>query len=109
MVKTIDKLREEMERIGGTVEDTGYDIHLDAPSGYVWRANNLTSYTIHYANNSQSWLAKAVKIEKAGLRMGLEKVSDAKQIERIRFDLGDDSWGSPDAANQRLSFLSNLP
>lgn len=88
------QLEKIIKSIGGSVDDDGYGIHLDAPDGYVWLANGQTAFTIHYSTNRQSWFGKAISEEWNSIKDGVEKVTDQKQIEQIRYDLGDDSWGS---------------
>ncbi len=97
-MKLIESIRRRLASIGGTLDDGEYTLNLDAPSGYVWRANGEPNYPIHYATNSQSWLAKALREEADALNMGLEKVTDAKRLEEIQWNLGDDDWiAAPDA------------
>lgn len=103
-MKLIESLRIKLAAIGATLDAGDYSLHCDAPSGYVWRANGLPSYHIHYATNSQSWLAKALREEKDSLDMGLELVTDPKDIEEHRWNLGDDNWGAPAGSPKTISF-----
>lgn len=97
-MKLIDNLRKELESVGAKLDDksgAGYDLYCDAPSGYVWSANGCTTISIHYATNSQSWLAKELREDAyPQLKLGLEKVTDQTEIERYRWDLDDDTWGA---------------
>jgi len=103
-VKAIEKLRAQLETVGATLEDTQYDLHCDAPSGYLWRGNGCRSICIHYANNSQQWLSDAIKGRMTELKMGLEKVTDPAEIESHRWETGDDSWGAPADAPMTIDF-----
>lgn len=106
MSKIIDTLRAKIESLGGKLDDTDYTLNLDAPSGYVWRANGEPNLAIHYATNRESRLAKAVTAEQSSLAMGLEKVTDAEQLADIRWSLDDDNWGAPAGAPDRLEWPS---
>jgi hypothetical protein len=50
----------------------------------------------------QTWYSQAIAdARKHELSMGLEKVTDPKEIESHRWDTDDDNWGaSPDAPNK---------
>jgi len=106
MSKTVDKLRAKLLPLGVTIEDTDYSLHFDAPSGYIWCANGLPSYHVHYATNSESWLRQALQSEMEALRMGLEKVTDPGELERARWDLDDDAWGAPADAPATIEWPS---
>lgn len=105
-MKTIEQLRKRLEAIGATLDDSSsYTLNCDAPSGYVWRANGCRAVAIHYASNSQSWLVEAVKDAiKHDLAMGLEKVTDENEIASHKWDSGDDSWGAPLEAPDRIEW-----
>lgn len=106
-MKAIDKLRSELESIGATLDDTGYDLHCDAPKGYVWRSNGMVGLSIHYATNHQQWLIAAIKSEMPGLRMGL-RLADAeerKQIEWNNFEEGDETkWTAPEGSPEIIAW-----
>lgn len=93
-MNAIQKLEMIMKKIGGRLEDTGYNLHLDAPNGYIWKSNGLPTFTLQYANNSQTWLSKILQVELKNLKMGLQKVTDPEQIKQIQYDLDDDTWGA---------------
>lgn len=95
--KTIERLKDILNKIGATLDESTMDycLTIDAPKGYVWKANGETSYPIHYATTRQAWLIQALKMEMPNLKMGLEKVTDPKEIERIRWDKDEDNWGAP--------------
>lgn len=104
-MKLVNQLQAKLATVGATAENDGYTLHCDAPSGYVWRANGGTCIAIPYANNSQSWLASALREDGyKRLSMGLVKVVDQERLKSIRFELGDDSWGAPDGAPDRIDF-----
>jgi len=103
-MKTIERLRAQIESIGGTLDGTPYALHFDAPRGYVWRANGTPSLTIHYATNHQSWLSEAVRLELPNLKMGLEKVTDPDMLAEIQHNNDDDSWGAPADAPERIEW-----
>lgn len=103
-MKAIDQLKATAEKIGVTLDVTDYDIHCDAPSGYVWRANDLPSLHIHYASNSETWLMVALRESKSDLLMGLEKVTDAERLAEHRWNLDDDAWGAAPDAPETISW-----
>ena len=104
-MKMINDLRKQLESIGATLDpNTDYTLNCDAPSGYVWRANRTPTLAIHYATNHQTWLAQAIREETPNLKMGLEKVTDEKELAEHRWNLGDDSWGAPADAPDRIEW-----
>ncbi len=103
-MKLIEKLNGQLSAVGATLDQTPYTLHLDAPSGYVWKANDLPSYAIQYANNSQSWLAAALRSEMPALKLGLRKVTDAAELAEFRHSLDDDAWGAPETAPDFIQF-----
>jgi hypothetical protein len=105
-MKLINDLRQKLESIGATLDEQAEQfVVCDSPSGYVWRANGGTSLTIQYKNNGgQSWLAQALRDEMPNLKMGLEKVTDEKELAEHRWNLGDDSWGAPADAPNRIEW-----
>jgi len=110
VMKLITRLREQLERIGATLDERAEQfVVCDSPSGYVWRANGNTSLTIQYKNNGgQSWLAQALRDEMPNLKMGLDKVTDEKELAERRWDLGDDSWGATADAAEHIEWPVNL-
>jgi hypothetical protein len=106
-MKLINNLRKQLATIGASLDDTSNEhaLNCDAPSGYVWRANGCTCITIHFATNRQSWLAQAIREDGLPqLKMGLVKVTDPEEIEAMRHDLDDDSWGAPMEAPARIEW-----
>lgn len=92
----IDDLRAKLAAVNATLDAGDYTLNCDAPSGYIWVANSGHTIAIHYATNSQSWLAKAIREDGLPrLKMGLMKVIDPDTIEAMRHDLDDDTWGAP--------------
>ena len=106
MSKIIDDLRTKITAIGGTLDAGDYSLHLDAPAGYVWRANGMPSLSIHYATNSESWLTQAVRAERDNLHMGLQRETDEARLAEIRWDLGEDDWDAAPDAPARLEWPS---
>ena len=105
MSKTLTRLRAQLALIGATLDDDGYTLQCDAPSGYVWNANNECTIPIRYASNSQSWLVLAIKEDGMDrLRLGLHKVTNAADLAARRFELGDDSWGASSEAPETLEW-----
>lgn len=103
-MKAKENLRNQLKKIGATLDDTDYTLNCDSPSGYVWIANRESNYAIHYATNSQTWLTEALKNDMPALKMGLEKVTDPKEIERFRYDLDDDTWGASVDAPEKIEW-----
>lgn len=106
-MKLIEQLRAQLESIGASLDDKSCEgtLNCDAPSGYVWRANGCTCIAIQWANHSQSWLSKALKEDGLPrLRMGLSKVTDAKEIAETRHLLDDDSWGASIEAPETIAW-----
>lgn len=103
-MKLIEQLREQLRKVGAKLDDGDYALHCDAPSGYVWLANGMPSFTIHYATNRQTWLAQAIKEEMPNLKMGLEKVTDETELKEHRHNLDDDTWGAKLEAPQRIEW-----
>jgi len=104
------QLREQLESIGATLDEQAEQfVVCDSPSGYVWRSNGGTSLTIQYKNSGgQSWLAKALRDEMPNLKMGLEKVTDEKELAEHRWNLGDDSWGASADAPERIEWPTRV-
>ncbi len=48
-----------LRQFGATVEDTGYTLHFDAPTGYVWAGDGLHCLSHPYATNGGSWKTEA--------------------------------------------------
>lgn len=105
-MKCIDNLKATAAKIGVTLDEQSidYTIILDAPSGYVWRSSGTRALAEHAANNSQTWYAQAVKEMLIRVSMGLEKVTDPKEIEEHRFELDDDTWGANAEAPERIEW-----
>jgi hypothetical protein len=97
--KAIDRLREQLEEVGATLDASDFTLCCDAPSGYVWRATYTRCLPIPYASSHgrhyQSWLIKALKEERPSLAKGLVKVTDLEEIAMHRHDTGEDDWGAP--------------
>lgn len=74
-------------------------IILDAPMGYVWGANGNPSISETCANHGKTWFAEAVHyMDTQMASFGLNKVTEQAELDRIRWDYDDDTWGaSPDA------------
>ena len=108
-MKVINDLRKTLKTIGATLDEgAGYVLNCDAPSGYVWRANGCCALPIQCATNSQTWYAKAIREEMPSLKMGLEKVTDPAEIAEKRHELGDDTWGAPADAPDRIEWPTNM-
>ncbi len=101
-MKLIERLRERLATVGATLDANDYTLNCDAPPGYVWNANGETNLAIHYATNSETWLAQALREEEPNLRMGL-RLATEDELPRIRWDLGEDTWGAPAGAPEALS------
>lgn len=97
-VKAIEQLRAKLKSIGASLDDTSdYTLQCDAPAGYVWASIDCMAYPIHYATNSQSWLAQAIRDELPSLKMGLRKVT-GDELAECKHLQGDDQWqAGPDA------------
>lgn len=109
-MKLVNQLRAKLESIGASLEETDYTLHCDAPSGYVWRANGCACIAIHYATNRQTWLADAIRNDGLPrLSLGLEKVTAPADIEAHRYELGDDTWGAPDSAPDKIAWPTAAP
>jgi len=107
VMKCIEKLRADLAAIGATLDEgDGYVLNCDAPSGYVWAATGCTAIPIQVRNNGgQSWVAQAIADErKDRLAMGLEKVTDPKELAGHRWELGDDTWGAPADAPDKVEW-----
>lgn len=107
MSRLIKKLKLQLEAIGGSLDylENAGTLVCDAPSAYVWKANNHTSYSIAYLNRSgQTWLAQAMRIEMPALKLGLRKITDPKEIAQYRHDLDDESWDSDSNTPEQLTF-----
>lgn len=102
-MKAIEKLRGQLQAIGGTLDDTSYALHCDAPPGYVWNANACMGYTIHYATNSQSWLTVALREEMPALKMGL-RLATPEELAGIRWDNDDDTIAAPEGAPEEIAW-----
>jgi len=98
----IEHLRQRLAPAGVTLDVTPYSIHCDAPVGYIWRATGLPSLTIHYATNSQTWLAKELRAAEPELKMGLLKVIDPAELKEHQWNLGEDNWQAPADAPNRI-------
>ena len=109
-MKLIEQLRANLKAIGATLDDRAEGfVVCDAPSGYVWTANGEPSLTINFANyGGQRWLAEAMRYEGKNLAMGLDKVTDKKKLADHRWNLGDDDWGAPTDAPDRIEWPSNV-
>lgn len=108
-MKLVENLRAQLRAIGATLDDSSNEsaLNCDAPPGYVWRANGNPNFVIHFATNQQSWLADALRAEMPNLKMGLEKVTDEKELAEHRWNLGDDSWGAAADAPERIEWPKN--
>lgn len=84
-----EELKYKIESLGGTLDFNDYSIHVDAPHGYVWKANHTPTISIHYATNSESWLVEAYRYELTNLKMGLRKATQEELVE-IRWNNEDD-------------------
>ena len=100
-MKLIERLRERLAKVGATLDATDYTLNCDAPPGYVWNANGETNLAVHYATNSETWLAQALREEESNIRMGL-RLATPEELPDIRHGLDDDAWGAPDGSPQEL-------
>jgi len=101
-MKLIDQLKTKMEALGGSLDEYEDFFCLDCPSGYVWRSNGNTSMSITFSNGSETWLAKAIRMEMDNIRMGMEREDKPERIAEIRHLLDDDTWGAPTTAPEAL-------
>lgn len=62
--------------LGGSVEDTGFDLNLDSPLGSRWVANGCTNYCVPYRTGRTTWKAEAWNDLAEVLEMGLEEDDD---------------------------------
>jgi len=105
-MKAIDRLRSQLESIGATIDDSGgYSLHCDAPRGYVWCANGMVGYSIHYATNSQQWLTQALREEMPALKMGL-RLANADEQKDIEWNNDDGPWIAADGAPEKIEWPS---
>lgn len=103
-MKMIETLRAELAAMGATLDDSGgYSLHCDAPRGYVWNANGMVGFSIHYATNSESWLAEAIRAEKPALRMGLRLADEAGRVE-IEWNNDNGPWVPVPGAPERIEW-----
>lgn len=87
-MKAIEQLKAKAAKVGVSVDDgAGYCINLDAPAGYRWNANGCTVISEPSANNSRTWYVKACKEMERMATMGLELITDAKEIEVIEWEM----------------------
>jgi hypothetical protein len=112
-MKTIEKLRADLAKVGATLDVYDHALHCDAPLGYVWVANGNATITIHYATNRQTWLMQAMRDEKEALEMGLQKATP-EETAQINHDHGrggegeEPAWVAPENSPEFLPFkLSN--
>lgn len=106
-MKLIEQLKSKLAVVGAALDEQNMDttLNCDAPSGYVWVANGCHCLAIQYATNRQTWLAQALREDGyPRLKMGLEKITDEKEIAAFRHDLDDDTWGAPDNAPERIEW-----
>jgi hypothetical protein len=104
-MKIIDQLRAKLATVGATLDEGDHVLNCDAPSGYVWASTDCRAVPITYANHSQTWAVEAIRLEdKDRLAMGLRKVTDEKELAAIRWDTGEDDWGAPADAPERIAW-----
>ena len=105
-MKTLKQLRQKLAKIGATLDEQAEQfVVCDAPSGYVWKANQGTAMTIQYRNNGGGyWLPEALRQELPCLQMGLMKVTDPEHLAIIRWDLDDDTWGAAEDAPENIEW-----
>ena len=106
-MKAIKKLRTELEAVGAKLDEYDYSLCCDAPKGYVWRANSEPCISIQFGAHGQTWLTDALKDGYSRLKMGLEKVTDEKELKEIQFSLDDDSWIAEVNSPEFISFPAN--
>jgi hypothetical protein len=105
-MKIIERLKQQIESIGGSLDEYDNFICLDAPAGYCWRANGEPTLSIQFRNNAgQSWLSKAIAYESKNLNMGLLKVTDQRRLAEIQHLRDDDEW----KPNQRGPYIIEWP
>lgn len=99
-MKCVDELRLKLAAFGVRVEKDDISLFCEAPTGFVWRSNDLPTLTIHCSNNRQSWTAAAIRSELPNLRMGLRRVDDPNRLAELEHELGE-PWrpvaGAPEA------------
>lgn len=103
-MKLINQLSEKMKSIGGRLDEYEAFFCLDAPAGYVWKATGSAAITIQWASRSQSWLTQAIKDEMPNIKMGLEKLTDAKRLAELQWELGDDNWVAPEGSPEVIAW-----
>jgi hypothetical protein len=100
----IAKLERRLARVGASIDpDRDRVLSLDAPPGYVWRASGGPCYQIPFSVRGQSWLSAALREAEPALALGLLRVSDPDELQRLRFELGDPGWAAADDAPDKLS------
>lgn len=103
-MKAINRLRQQLENMGVSIDEEDYFLCCDAPSGYAWQATGTTSLTIHYATNRQSWLTKAIASEMDSLKMGLYRIDDAGELATIEHGLGEE-WKTREGSPERIEWI----
>jgi hypothetical protein len=86
------------------LDDTAYDLNCDAPKGYLWRSNGCGTICIAWANNSQTWLTKALADAQQDLKMGLDK-AHGDQLADLKHNNDDDTWEASADAPERIEWL----
>lgn len=109
--KCIALLMEKAKQVGAEID--GYSLRnggmiiLDAPKGYVWRANGNTSISEIYEVRGHTWLTQACRFIERSASMGLDKVTSPEELQRIRHARDDDSWAAPADAPEKLVWPKN--
>jgi hypothetical protein len=106
-MKALKKLEAQLKEIGATLDWEPGDVHAycDAPRGYAWKATGTPTISLHFGNcQGQTWLAQELKYEMKNLKMGLYKITDPKELEEVRWNNDDDTWGAPEDAPDKIEF-----
>ena len=94
-MKTVEKLKAKLASIGANLDESNFIYHCDAPSGYVWAATGCRIIVIQYSNTKgQCWVDDAISKAMPEINQGLQRVTDPGEIERHRYETGDDEWGA---------------
>lgn len=102
-MKAIETLKAKLEAVGATLDAGEYSLHCDAPAGYVWVANGMPGYSIHYATNHQTWLMEALRLEMPSLRMGL-RLATSEELVEIDWNNGDEHHRAPVGSPEFITF-----
>lgn len=105
MMKCLQKIIDRVTAAGATVDLDSLDrgtVYLDAPAGYVWACEGITSIAINGANGSgQSWWVDACADAAERVAMGL-RLADDEEREEAEHSL-DRSWAAPTGSADKIA------